>query len=66
MHALAMRLATESGANVLDLVNVQPWLSREAAETGLAQRGWAACAHACAMLDARCSMPMGSAGGFMC
>ena len=50
--ALAMRLAIESGARVLDLVNVQPWLSKEAAEAGLPQRGWAACVDACAMLDA--------------
>ena len=50
--ALAMRLSMESGARVLDLVNVQPWLSKEAAEAGLPQRGWAACADACAMLDA--------------
>ena len=54
MHALAraMRLAIESGACVLDLVNVQPWQSKEAAEDGLAQRGWAASMDACAMLDA--------------
>ena len=54
MHALAlaMRLATESGVRVLDLVNVQPWLGKEAAEAGLPQRGWAACVDACAMLDA--------------
>ena len=54
MHALAraMRLATESGVRVLDLVNVQPWLGKEAAEAGLPQRGWAACVDACFMLDA--------------
>ena len=50
--ALAMCLSMESGARVLDLVNVQPWLSKEAAEAGLPQRGWAACVDACAMLDA--------------
>ena len=55
MHALAraMRLATESGARVLDLVNVQPWLGKEAAEAGLPQRGWAAAMDACALLDAK-------------
>lgn len=57
-HALqalnvAMRLSMESGTRVLDLVNVQPWLSREAAETGLPERGWAAAAEACARLDNR-------------
>jgi nucleotide-binding universal stress UspA family protein len=54
MHALseAMRLAVESGAGVLDLVTVLPWLSKEAAETELARRGWAVAAEACAMLDA--------------
>jgi nucleotide-binding universal stress UspA family protein len=54
MHALseAMRLAVESGAGVLDLVTVLPWLSKEAAETELARRGWAVAADACATLDA--------------
>ncbi|WP_194714406.1 universal stress protein [Noviherbaspirillum soli] len=57
-HALqaldvAMRLSMESGKRVLDLVNVQPWLSREAAETELPRRGWAAAAEACARLDER-------------
>ena len=54
LHALAMamRLSIESGARVLDLVNVQPWLSKEAAETELPQRGWAVCVEACALLDA--------------
>ena len=54
LHALAMamRLSIESGARVLDLVNVQPWLSKEAAEAGLPQRGWEVCVDACAMLDA--------------
>lgn len=56
-HALqalraAMRLCTESGARVLDLVNVQPWMSREASEAELPRRGWAAAAKACAILDA--------------
>lgn len=55
LHALALaaRLASESGARALDLVNVQPWLSQEAAEIELPRRGWAACADARALLDAR-------------
>jgi nucleotide-binding universal stress UspA family protein len=54
MHALseAMRLAVEGGAGVLDLATVVPWLSKEAAETELARRGWTIAAEACAMLDA--------------
>ena len=49
----AMRLATESGVNALDLVTVHHWLSTEAAETELALRGWATTAQARAHLDAR-------------
>lgn len=54
MRALseAMRLAVESGAGVLDLVTVLPWLSKEAAEAELPRRGWAVAEDACAMLDA--------------
>jgi len=54
LHALAaaMRLATESGVNTLDLATVHHWLSTEAAETELALRGWAATAAARAQLDA--------------
>lgn len=37
---------------VLHLVNVQQWLSHEAAETKLAQRGWEASAEARALLNA--------------
>jgi nucleotide-binding universal stress UspA family protein len=37
----------------LHLVSVQPWLSREAAETELAQRAWLATAEARRLLDAR-------------
>lgn len=51
--SVAMRLSMESGTRVLDLVNVQPWMSREAAETELPKRGWAAAAEACARLDER-------------
>ena len=55
MHALdmAVRLARESGMCALDLVNVQPWLSKEAAEVELPRRGWTASMHARALLDAR-------------
>jgi len=49
--SMAMRLSMESGTRVLDLVNVQPWMSREAAETELPKRGWAAAAEACGRLD---------------
>lgn len=38
--------------DVLDLVNVQPWLSKEAAECELARRGWAATAQARQLLQA--------------
>lgn len=36
----AIRQASEMRASTLQLVNVQPWLSREAAEAELARRGW--------------------------
>ena len=38
----AIRLAGEMSAGRLQLVHVQHWMSREAAESELAQRGWAA------------------------
>ena len=38
--------------NEVDLVNVQPWLVKEAAETELPRRGWAATAQAREWLDA--------------
>lgn len=50
--ALAMHQAGEMHACALHLVNVQPWLSREAAETELAQRGWLATRPARERLDA--------------
>ena len=50
--ASAIRLANESGVREIDLVNVQPWLSKEAAEVELARRGYAAAQDACALLDA--------------
>lgn len=43
--------ALEQGAGV-DLVHVQPWLNKEAAESELARRGWAATAQARQLLDA--------------
>jgi len=50
--AMVAGLATlEQGAGV-DLVHVQPWLNKEAAETGLPRRGWAATAQARQLLDA--------------
>ncbi len=41
-----------SGARIY-LLNVQPWLSKEAAESGLAERGWLASAQARALLAAK-------------
>lgn len=43
--------ALEKGAGV-DLVHVQPWLNKEAAETELPRRGWATTAQARRLLDA--------------
>lgn len=51
--AEAIRLAGESGLHTLDLVNVQPWLSKEAAETELGPRGYAVAEPALALLDAK-------------
>jgi len=51
--AQAARLVSESRERAsIDFVNVQPWLGKEAAETELPQRGWAATATARALLDA--------------
>ena len=47
-----MRLARESGVLVLDLVQAQPWLSKDASELHLARFGWTVAADACALLDA--------------
>ncbi|MDP3412193.1 MAG: universal stress protein [Polaromonas sp.] len=50
--AMVVGLATlEKGAGV-DLVHVPPWLNKEAAETELPRRGWAATAQARELLDA--------------
>ena len=54
LHAVEMvaRLAVlEQGAEV-DLVHVESWLNKEAAETELARRGWAATTNARQLLDA--------------
>ena len=50
--AEAVHLTRKMMDCVLHLVNVQHWLSHEAAETSLAQRGWEASAEARALLDA--------------
>lgn len=50
--AEAMRQAARMKSCALNLVNVQSWLSKEAAEEELLHRGWAATANARAMLDA--------------
>lgn len=53
LHALeeAIALARGLGDGAIDLVNVQPWLSKEAANEELAWRGWQATAQARARLD---------------
>lgn len=48
----AVRLTREMSDCMLHLVNVQHWLSHEAAETGLARRGWEVTTGARALLDA--------------
>lgn len=49
--AKAAHLAGRIKHCAIHLVNVQPWLSKEAAENELAQRGWEATADARALLD---------------
>lgn len=49
--AEAARLACRMQGCVLHLIHVQHWLSKEAAETELARRGWEATAEARALLD---------------
>lgn len=51
--AHAAQQAVEMKACALHLVNVQPWLGKEAAEAGLAHRAWLATAKARALLDAQ-------------
>ena len=50
--AMAARLAALGHDGEVDIVHVQPWLVKEAAETELARRGWAATAQARQLLDA--------------
>jgi nucleotide-binding universal stress UspA family protein len=49
----AMHQADEMNACALHLVQVQPWLSKEAAETELGQRAWLATQQARTLLDAK-------------
>ncbi|MDP2449741.1 MAG: universal stress protein [Polaromonas sp.] len=50
--AMVAGLATQEKGAAVDLVHVQPWLNKEAAETELPRRGWAATAQARQLLDA--------------
>ena len=50
--ATAVDLVMLGNDREIDLVNVQPWLVKEAAETELPRRGWAATAQARGLLDA--------------
>ena len=50
--AMAARLAALGHDGEVDVVHVQPWLVKEAAQTELARRGWAATAQARQLLDA--------------
>ena len=54
LHALAeaIRLAGQINDCSLDLINVQRWLSKEAAEAELGKRGWQAAEKALALLAA--------------
>jgi len=49
----AVALAAQEARAQVDLVHVQPWLNKEAAEAELRQRGWAVAAPACQLLDAQ-------------
>ena len=51
--AMVARLAASTSAPEIDLVHVQPWLNKEAAEHELARRGWAATAEARKLLEAQ-------------
>ena len=51
--AHAEQQANEMNTCALHLVNVQPWLSKEAAETELAHRAWLATERARALLNAK-------------
>ena len=49
--AMAARLSALGRDGEIDIVHVQPWLVKEAAETELARRGWAATTQARELLD---------------
>ena len=49
--AMAARLAALGDEGEVDIVHVEPWLVKEAAETELARRSWAATAQARQLLD---------------
>ena len=48
---MAARLAALGDEGEVDIVHVEPWLVKEAAETELARRSWAATAQARQLLD---------------
>ncbi|MDP1533046.1 MAG: universal stress protein [Rubrivivax sp.] len=50
--SMVVRLVEVERSGAVDLVNVQPWLVKEAAETELPRRGWQATAQARQLLDA--------------
>lgn len=50
--ATVAHLAALAPGTAVDVVHIQPWLSKEAAEAELARGGWAATARARGMLDA--------------
>lgn len=50
--AMVAHLVAPGRDSEVDLVHVQPWLVKEAAETELPRRGWAATAQARELLDA--------------
>lgn len=50
--SMAARLSALDADTSVDVVFVQPWLVKEAAETDFAQRGWTATAKARQLLDA--------------
>ena len=50
--ATALQLVALGPDREVDLVHVQPWLVKEAAQTELSRRGWAATARARELLDA--------------
>lgn len=51
LRAVAMAARLAGPARAIDLLYVHPWVAQEAAETGLAYRGWALAAPARRALD---------------